>query len=870
MKRVIFTVVSALVVALSIVSVPTQVQAAITVPTCPTTSLTRTGAQTTQLKQNMSNDTWDLSGATWSDANLYGAVESDTASGTNCVKGGSIDGNIQHTWTRDCWYNGITYSGCSVSNAGDGISMRPDASGDNIVIQDTTVSDYQDAFDLQANNAGANAYLDHVQASYIGDDCFENEGSSSDPDVPVSNLYINNSFFDNCFTGFGWRPDSANSNAEGANANESFTVENSLVHIGLHPLGSNYCDSTDLADGRCQSASTSVSDSGMVGLYGLWKWSTDAPVSSNITLRNVTIKIDGQSYSSCKPWDWPTGATYDNVTVVYDGPDTYNSLCSGSTYALPTGVTLTTDTSVWDSAVTAWENGNQPPPTNTAPSVNAGSDQTVTMPDSASLDGTVSDDGLPSGSSVSTTWSQVSGPGVTVFNDASSVDTSASFSTDGTYVLKLEATDGDLTSSDTVQITVNPEPPQNTAPVVDAGSNWYIDYPNSQTLNDASVSDDGLPNGTLSILWTKVSGPGTVTFSDPTVVNPTVSFSDVGDYVLRLTADDGQLSTSDDMEAHITNNDPPSVDVGSDLDVTMPNAVTLCPTWCADDDGNPNPPGALTYSWSKASGPGTVTFADPTSMTTTATFSVDGTYVLELTVSDGALSSSDALTVFVHPAATTGVSYVGSSYAYAQSKTVTVNMPTGLQAGDVVVFQAVQNQGSGTSFSTPSGLTSMGSAASDGSSLGSQLYKYTVPSTSPKTSVTFTAGSSSVYESQVTAVAYRDVGSATLINQQVDSNTDAQHPVTGTTTSNGWNLVMAADRAYVSGGSQPSTWTPGTGLTERSDHGGHSTANIKSSMSAEASDTGTNVAAGSHTYDATASQSSSYGITALVQLVPKP
>src|SRR6185436_13122529 len=44
-------------------------------------------------------------------------------------------------------------------------------------------------------------------------------------------------------------------------------------------------------------------------------------------------------------------------------------------------------------------------------------------------------------------------------------------------------------------------------------------------------------------------------------------------------------------------------------------------------------------------GPGTVTFANPNALNTTATFSVVGTYVLRLTANDSALSSSDEVTI---------------------------------------------------------------------------------------------------------------------------------------------------------------------------------------------------------------------------------
>jgi hypothetical protein len=49
-----------------------------------------------------------------------------------------------------------------------------------------------------------------------------------------------------------------------------------------------------------------------------------------------------------------------------------------------------------------------------------------------------------------------SGPGTVTFGDASQVDTTASFSLDGVYVLRLTATDGTGSVFDEVTITVNP------------------------------------------------------------------------------------------------------------------------------------------------------------------------------------------------------------------------------------------------------------------------------------------------------------------------------------------------------------------------------------------------------------------------------
>jgi len=94
--------------------------------------------------------------------------------------------------------------------------------------------------------------------------------------------------------------------------------------------------------------------------------------------------------------------------------------------------------------------------TNASPTANAGTDQTITLSESASLDGTVADDGLPSPpGAVTSLWAQVSGPGTVTFGDASRVDTTADFSAAGTYTLRLSAYDGALSGSDDVVVIVN-------------------------------------------------------------------------------------------------------------------------------------------------------------------------------------------------------------------------------------------------------------------------------------------------------------------------------------------------------------------------------------------------------------------------------
>ena len=57
--------------------------------------------------------------------------------------------------------------------------------------------------------------------------------------------------------------------------------------------------------------------------------------------------------------------------------------------------------------------------------MNAGADQAVTLPNSATLSGAVTDDGLPDRGTVTAAWSTVSGPGTVTFADPSQASTTA-------------------------------------------------------------------------------------------------------------------------------------------------------------------------------------------------------------------------------------------------------------------------------------------------------------------------------------------------------------------------------------------------------------------------------------------------------------
>ncbi|HXV63084.1 MAG TPA: right-handed parallel beta-helix repeat-containing protein [Vicinamibacteria bacterium] len=90
-------------------------------------------------------------------------------------------------------------------------------------------------------------------------------------------------------------------------------------------------------------------------------------------------------------------------------------------------------------------------------------------------------------------------------------------------------------------------------------------------------------------------------------------------------------------------NQTPVVSAGPDSALTLPETASL--TGVVSDDGEPLP---VEVSWSLLSGPADVAFADPGLARTTATFSMPGTYILELTATDSEHVSSDPTTFVVH------------------------------------------------------------------------------------------------------------------------------------------------------------------------------------------------------------------------------
>ena len=118
---------------------------------------------------------------------------------------------------------------------------------------------------------------------------------------------------------------------------------------------------------------------------------------------------------------------------------------------------------------------------------------------------------------------------------------------EGTNTLAVEIHQSNLTSTDIsfdLELSGTAQA-VNQAPIVSAGTNLTVAWPSSALLS-GSVTDDGLPDppGKPNLLWSALSGPGTVTFANRQLARTTAAFDRAGEYVLQLAATDGALTGS--------------------------------------------------------------------------------------------------------------------------------------------------------------------------------------------------------------------------------------------------------------------------------------------------------------------------------------
>ena len=294
---------------------------------------------------------------------------------------------------------------------------------------------------------------------------------------------------------------------------------------------------------------------------------------------------------------------------------------------------------------------------NSAPVANAGVDQSARLGSLVTLDGTASSDADNDALSFDWTWVSMPSGSRAVLQAADQPQPSFTPDAGGLYVIQLIVNDGFADSvPDTITVTI--DVPVNRPPTANAdGASTPQDTPVS--INVLANDTDPDLGATLNIAsFTQPTFGGVVTqVGNSLRFVPAAGFTGTASFTYTVT--DGQFTSTASVSVQVTaiaSNVAPTTNAGADRVIysgfDLPNASVLL-TGTVSDDGLPKPAN-LAITWSKVSGPGSVTFSAATAASTSATFDALGTYVLRLTANDGALSASDDVQVTVQAPLNTG------------------------------------------------------------------------------------------------------------------------------------------------------------------------------------------------------------------------
>ena len=284
---------------------------------------------------------------------------------------------------------------------------------------------------------------------------------------------------------------------------------------------------------------------------------------------------------------------------------------------------------------------------NNAPTVEAGSDQTVEGGATVTLSGTVTD---KEGDYLTYEWTHDSSLAIHLANSTSSSTTFTAPVVDAgiNVTFTLAVSDGTSSATDSTVITINYDDP----PSAYAGADQTVQAGDTVTLSGTATDDDST---NLTYGWTHDSDLD-IAFSDAAALNTTFVVPAVNtgiDVTFTLTVSDDTNIVTDSLVVTITavshtdtvsTNSPPDIDAGSDQIVEEGASVTLTGT-ATDIDGD-----RLTYLWNQTAGSPTVVLTGPDTLLpvfTAPAVSSDTEFVFEMTVSDDSDRSTDTVKVTV-------------------------------------------------------------------------------------------------------------------------------------------------------------------------------------------------------------------------------
>ena len=177
----------------------------------------------------------------------------------------------------------------------------------------------------------------------------------------------------------------------------------------------------------------------------------------------------------------------------------------------------------------------------------------------------------------------------------------------------------------------------NTAPYANSGPDQTVAVGSVVNLNGMASSD---PEGaSLTYNWSLIARPAgsTARIANPNTATPSFMAGTPGAYVAQLIVNDGFVDSAPDTVVIDTRNVPPVANAGPDRIVAVGSTVILDGTASSDVDSDP-----LTYSWSFTSRPSdsTATLMNPITVSPSFVVDVAGTYILQLIVNAGSVSSA--------------------------------------------------------------------------------------------------------------------------------------------------------------------------------------------------------------------------------------
>ena len=289
--------------------------------------------------------------------------------------------------------------------------------------------------------------------------------------------------------------------------------------------------------------------------------------------------------------------------------------------------------------VSDFSGGFQPP--STRPVAVTGPNQTLTViPTTVDLDGTASYD--PAGLPLTYHWTLIALPAGSHSTLSNPSDPQPTFVADvpnGTWQAQLIVSDA-FASSFPAVTTIGPA--NVLPPSACAGANRTITAPTVVQL-DGSCSTD-IPGHLLSYQWTVLGKPpgSSAAVSPATAVRPSFTANAAGDYVFQLVVKDGVLASPVSTVVISTNNTAPVANAGPDQHINAGALVNLDGSGSTDVNGD-----LLSYQWAFLSRPAgsAATLSNPATPFPSFTADLAGSYLVQLTVTDGQASSTDEAAV---------------------------------------------------------------------------------------------------------------------------------------------------------------------------------------------------------------------------------